>query len=48
MTPPVQQTSAQLGLAAYARQRSGSQHRGFCEGAGEGAEILELRISQCF
>jgi hypothetical protein len=28
MTPHVQQTSAQLDLAAYAQQKSGSQHLG--------------------
>ena len=52
ITPHVRQTSAPVDLAAYARQRSGSRHPGFCEGADEGAdegaEILELRFSQRF
>jgi hypothetical protein len=29
-------------------QRSGPQPSGFCEGAGEGAEISNLRSPQCF
>lgn len=41
----VWQTWAQVDLSAYARQRSGSQHLGFCEGAGEGAEILAFPAS---
>ena len=47
-SPHVWQTSAQVDLATYARQRSGPNHIGFGEGAGEGAEILKLRFSQCF
>jgi hypothetical protein len=41
-------TSALIDLSAYERQRSRLFQPGIVEGAGEGAEIEELRVSPCF